>query len=157
MMFLSVNGWDVLYKFINVLPVISVLVVLPILIVWLVMRALQHQVDKKTEIMMKAVENGVQLDPSFFSNVGSKKKSVKSKLMGYLTTAMVTGSVGLISMLVILIGGITSDMINEDSGQFIVLLIVCGIILAVGIAFFIVYSVGKKTYAKELAELEDNQ
>ena len=35
---------------------IGICVVLPVMIVWLVMRSRQHDMDKKTEVMLKAIE-----------------------------------------------------------------------------------------------------
>ena len=49
MMLLVANGWNVLNNLIQVLVPIAIVVVLPVLVVWLVMRARQHEVDKKTE------------------------------------------------------------------------------------------------------------
>ena len=43
---------------------------------------------------------------------------------------------------------------NDEPGGATVAILPCAILLAVGIAFFIVYAIGKKTWAKELAELD---
>ncbi|MBO7618047.1 MAG: hypothetical protein J6T22_12665, partial [Bacteroidales bacterium] len=77
MLLLAANGWTVLDNLIEVLVPIAIVVVMPVLVVWLVMRARQHEVDKKTEVLLKAVEEGVQIDPAFFRNAGQKNKSVK--------------------------------------------------------------------------------
>ena len=63
---LAINGWNVLDQFIEALIPISIVVVLPVLVVMIVMRQRRFEVDKKTEVLLKAVENGTQLDPSFF-------------------------------------------------------------------------------------------
>lgn len=159
MMLLAANGWTVLNNLIQVLMPIAIVVVLPVLVVWLIMRARVHEVDKKTEVLLKAVENGAQIDPAFFGNVGAKNKTVKDKLMGYLTAAMITGTIGLITLVVQIVFYSMLGIWENGDGALILFVIASGIILAVGIAFFIVYSVGKKTYAKELelAALEDRQ
>ena len=159
MMLLAANGWTVLSNLVQVLVPIAIVVVMPVLVVWLVMRARQHEVDKRAEVLLKAVEKGAQIDPAFFGNVGAKKKSVKDKLMGYLTTAMITGTIGLVTLVVQIVFYSILGIWENGDGALILFVIVSGIILAVGIAFFIVYSVGKKTYAKELelAALEDRQ
>ena len=153
MMLLAANGWTVLNNLIQVLMPIAIVVVLPVLVVWLIVRARVHEVDKKTEVLLKAVENGAQIDPAFFGNVGAKNKTVKDKLMGYLMTAMITGTVGLITTVVQVI--FYSRLGIWDNGAPILCVILSGTILAVGIAFLLIYFVGKKTYAKELAELEE--
>ena len=150
---LATDGWRVLDHFVQVLTPITIVVVLPVLVVWLVMRARQHEVDKKTEILMKSIENGAELNPEFF-NVTKRPKSVKDKLMGYLTTAMVTGVIGLITLLAQVVYYSTADLWEDQSCFPLVFMCISGIILAVGIAFLIVYFVGKKTWARELAELE---
>ena len=139
--------------FVQALIPIAIVVVLPVLVVWLVMRARQHEVDKKTEILMKTIENGAELNPDFF-NMAKRPKSVKDKLMGYLTTAMVTGVIGLITLLAQVIYYSTANLWEDKSGFTLVFLCISGIILAIGIAFLVVYFVGKKTWARELAELE---
>ena len=65
MLLLAANGWTVLDNLIEVLVPIAIVVVMPVLVVWLVMRARQHEVDKKTEVLLKSVEEGVQIDPAF--------------------------------------------------------------------------------------------
>ena len=157
MLLLAANGWTVLDNLIEVLVPIAIVVVMPVLVVWLVMRARQHEVDKKTEVLLKAVEEGVQIDPAFFRNAGQKNKSVKGRLMGYLITAMITGIIGLITSVAQIVFFSILGLWDRGDGAILMFVILSGILLAVGIAFFIVYSVGKKTYAKELAELEDKQ
>lgn len=157
MLLLAANGWTVLDNLIEVLVPIAIVVVMPVLVVWLVMRARQHEVDKKTEVLLKAVEEGVQIDPAFFRNAGQKSNSVKGRLMGYLITAMITGIIGLITLIAQIVFYSILGLWDRGDGAILMFVILSGILLAVGIAFFIVYSVGKKTYAKELAELEDKQ
>ena len=153
MTILVVDGWNVMNNLVHALIPITIVVLLPVLVVWLVMRTRQHEVDKKTEILMKAIENGAELNPDFF-NVTKRPKSVKDKLMGYLTAAMVTGVIGLITLLAQVVYYTTANLWADRSGFPLVFMCISGIILAVGIAFLIVYYVGKRTWAKELAELE---
>ncbi|MBP5336930.1 MAG: hypothetical protein J6Y63_05425 [Bacteroidales bacterium] len=150
---LTTDGWEVLDHLVQSLIPIAIVVVLPVLVVWLVMRTRQHEVDRKTEILMKSIENGAELSPDFF-NMAKRPKSVKDKLMGYLTTAMVTGVIGLITMLAQVVYYSTANLWEDKSGFTLVFLCISGVILAVGIAFLVVYFVGKKTCARELAELE---
>jgi len=152
MTLLSTTGWAVMDNFIEALIPIAIVVVLPVLIVWIVMRARQHEVDKKTEILLKAVENGTQVDPSFFESAGPRKKTAKDKLMGYLTAAMVTGIIGLITLVIQILMYSKLGMFTQKNEMLVLPLTLSGIILAVGLAFFVVYFVGKKTYAKELKE-----
>lgn len=136
---------------------IGICVILPIIVITLAMRTRRHEIDKKTEVMMKAIENGAQLDPAFFASaakVGCKEKTVKDKLMGYLTAACVTSALGLLVGIVFTIVFTNIGLWKDDVGVAITCIVPCVILLAIGIAFFIVYAIGKKTWAKELAELD---
>ena len=144
---------DFFNTFFETLIPIGICVVLPIIVISMVMRARRHEVDKKTEVMLKAVENGTQLDPAFFQEINKRReRTVKDKLMGYLTAACITSGIGVLMAVVSTIFLIVKD--DSTPAALLVLLIPCAILIAVGIAFFIVYAIGKKTWAKELAELD---
>ena len=165
MMLLTTYGgsaaWDAVARIFNhffqsLIP-IGICVILPIIVITLALRTRRHEIDKKTEVMMKAIENGAQLDPAFFESAakaGCKEKTVKDKLMGYLTAACVTSAIGLLAGIVLTIVFTSQNLWNDEPGGATVAILPCAILLAVGIAFFIVYAIGKKTWAKELAELD---
>ena len=83
-----------------VLP-IFVCVVLPVMVVWLALRARQHSTDKNAEIMLKAIESGATIDPNLLKPQ-TEQKSLKEKLLGRLTGACVTSLLGV----AFLIGGL---------------------------------------------------
>ena len=64
-----------------VIPV-CICVVLPVMIVHLVTRARQNETNKKTEIMLKAIESGATIDADFFKNTQKKQKRQKSPANG---------------------------------------------------------------------------
>ncbi len=154
-------AWDAVARIFNhffqALIPIGICVILPIIVITLALRTRRHEIDKKTEVMMKAIENGAQLDPAFFESAakaGCKEKTVKDKLMGWLTAACVTSAIGLLVGIVFTVVFANQDLWKDDPGVAICCIVPCVILLAVGIAFFIVYAIGKKTWAKELAELD---
>ena len=125
-----------------VLP-IFVCVVLPVMVVWLALRARQHSTDKNAEIMLKAIESGATIDPDLLKPQ-KQQKSLKEKLLGRLTGACVTSLLGV----AFLVGGLVLDwhmafMPIETS-------LLGGILLAVGIALFVTYFAGKNMLAKEI-------
>ena len=139
------TGWYVLSNLIQALLGLGIAVGLPVLMFGLWSRNRKHEVDRKSEILLKALEMGQEIDPAFFADE-TPKKTVKDKLMGRLTAACICTFIGLFASAALLISGI-------KDGWDILLIPACAA-LAVGIAFFIVYFVGKKIYAKELAELD---
>ena len=154
-------AWDAVARIFNhffqALIPIGICVILPIIVITLALRTRRHEIDKKTEVMMKAIENGAQLDPAFFESAakaGCKEKTVKDKLMGYLTAACITSGIGLLAGIVLTIVFTSQNVWSDEPGVATVAILPCAILLAVGIAFFIVYAIGKRTWAKELAELD---
>ncbi|MCR5352028.1 MAG: hypothetical protein K6E35_06015 [Bacteroidales bacterium] len=144
---------DIFETFFQILVPIGIVVVLPIFIVSMAMRARQHEVDKKTEVMLKAVENGAQLDPAFFQQTTErKKKTVKEKLMGRLLTACITTGIGVLLAIVLIVAFIIVGDLSNNAEDFL-LLIPSAILIGVGTGFFIAYFVGKRMWAQELAEL----
>ena len=165
LMLLAYGGsapWDAVDRiFMNLFQAlipIGICVILPIIVITLALRTRRHEIDKKTEVMMKALENGAQLDPAFFESAaksGHKERTAKDKLMGYLITACITSGIGLLAGIVFTILAATFS----SKPEMIILLCIlpCVILIAVGIAFFIAYAVGKRTWAKELVELDGEQ
>ena len=138
----------------DILVPIFVCVVLPVFIVWLVTRARQHETDKKTEIMLKAIENGAEIDPEFFKTKQSTR-SIKQELMDKFTGACVTSFMG--------IAFLTIGLVNRSNpGMFKGLwfletaLSAGAILLAIGFALFLSYLVSKRTLAKEIESEEKN-
>ena len=78
----TVMDWDILMP-------LGVCVVLPVMIVWLVMRTRQNETNKKTEIMLKAIESGATVDTEFFKSQQRGQKTIKERLLGRLTGASI--------------------------------------------------------------------
>lgn len=138
----------------NFLIPIGICVVLPVMIVWLVMRRRQHEMDKKTEVMLKAIEAGAKIDAGFFTG-HQEALTIKERLLKRLTSACVTSLLGLF----MLVGGILYGVrMGWDllDGPGSILAIPGGVLLAIGVALFIVYFVGKKMLAKEIEAEERN-
>lgn len=128
---------------------IFVCVVLPVCIVWLVMHTKQQETNKKAEVMLKAIESGATLDPSFFKGEEKKQKTIKETLLARLTGACVTGLLGVVFLIGGLVFGWTFDFFPAS------LPLLGGILLAIGIALLVVYFIGKSMLAKEI-EAEEN-
>ena len=136
----------------DILLPIFICVVMPVAIVWLVMRAKQNETNKMAEIMLKAIEAGIPLDPDFFkTQTRTLQKSLKERQLGWLTAACILIALGLGSILVgaiiILINNWTYDTAPT---AYSLLTFAGGLVLVIGIALLVVYFIRKRILAKEL-------
>lgn len=137
----------VLIELIDSLIPISICVVLPVLIVWLALRNRRHEVDRKTEVMLKAIEAGSAIDANFFPT--QRSKGIKERMLSRLTAACVTSLLGIVFLAFGIFFCNRFGWRMQDSPSPL-LPVIGGILLAVGIALFICYYVGMKMLAKEI-------
>lgn len=137
-----------MFEMTRLLIPIAICVVLPVLIVWLVVRAKINKDNAQKDILLAAIEKNPNLDAGqFIQSMDSKKKLLKEKLLSKLLWGMMTLFVGLGFCIIALIasyaGGWDSDLIyfNGFAGASLI---------AIGVAFLVNYFVGKKFLAKEI-------
>ena len=141
-------------ELVGTLVPLGICVVLPVLIVWLVTRTRQNETDKKTEIMLKAIEAGATIDAEFFKDAQRKQKSTKERLLNRLIWGCTTSILGVgLAALGIIQWVNWNGTTSNDS--FVVPLIFAGIFLAIGIALVMGFFVGRKMLVKEI-EAEEN-
>lgn len=136
--------WDILMP-------LGICVVLPVMIVWLVMRTRQNETNRKTEIMLKAIESGVTVNADLFKQ-RHETMTIKERLLKRLSSASVVSLIG-VAILVICICMVTKNgntMHGDAISILTVFMIVGGILLAIGLALFIVFFAGRKMLAKEM-------
>lgn len=134
--------------FFGMLVSIGICVVLPIMIVWLNTRKQQNETNRKTEIMLKAIEAGQKIDGELFCIKQKASKSIKERLWNRLVIAWMTTIFAIIHAICVIFGNADSIYYIGDF-QLDMLIFDC-IFLAIGISFFISYSVGKKIFKKEM-------
>ena len=61
---------------------------MPIVVTGIVFRSKEHEINRKTDVLLKAVENGQEIDPALFTGSGNGK-TLKMKLLNKLTWGMV--------------------------------------------------------------------
>ena len=127
----------------------GICVVLPITIVWLVMRARQNETNKKAEIMLKAIESGAPVCPDFFHNA-QEHGPLK------LSSGCVMSFIGAFLLASGIFCGIKFGWSLQGSPASI-LVLGGGILFAIGIAYLIVYFTGKKMLAREIEAEEREQ
>ena len=130
----------------DILLPIGVCVVLPVTIVWLIMRTRQNETNRKAEIMLKAIEAGVAVDPNLFKVEKNEPKSTKERLLKYIIAACVTMLPGLVLFAIALFSCIKFGFEFPDT----LILTAGGILIAIGTAYLIVYRTGMKLLAKEI-------
>ena len=130
-MFLSVGG---------------VCIVLPIWIVTLVMKARTRKMDRKMDILMKAVESGQQVDPALLvtAEQGDGKYRLKKNLLNRLCVGIFLSIGGLLFGLTPLFVGLSYSNSNVE------FLMISAVVFSVGIGFLVSYFVGRKMLAKEI-------
>ena len=136
--------------------------VLPIVIVWLVLRHRRYELDKRTDVMLKALECGVPMDSAIFQQVfpssGSTPKNNKKKIRWSLIASIISFGLGLLPFLFGLIGVLCDkpDELSEEETLYLGILGLCLLIgaflLIIGIVLLLIFFVNKKNYEKELAE-----
>ena len=130
----------------DVLIPIVVCFLLPVSIVLIAMLSRRYAINKKTEVLLKAIESGTPVDPEVFKSK-SRPKSIKENLMERFTGACVTSFMGVAFLALGLAFG---DKSNFTFGSMPMMPMAGAILLAIGIALFFVYFVSKKTLAKEI-------
>ena len=118
--------------------------VLPIVIIWLNIRQRMNETNKRTQVVLAAIEKNPDMDiEELIKKISPKKKLLKEKLLEKLLWGCITVLLG-IGMIVC---HIYVDITTNSTSP-------CGfigiILLAVGIAFFVNYRLGKKMLAKEI-------
>ncbi len=128
--------------------------VLPIMVVWLAIRKKMNETNQRTQIVLAAIEKNPEMNiEEWMKKFSPKPRLLKEKLLtkllwGSLTAMIGLGFIGFGAWLGFVGGGGSDDpMASVCIGL---------ILLAVGIAFLVNYSVGKKMLAKEI-EAEEKQ
>jgi hypothetical protein len=143
----QLNNDVIMNAIVEILVPLGVCVALPVLIVWLVVRARQNDTNRRAEVMLKAIEMGVPVDPDLFKTKKAKG-TIKEGLLEKLTGACITSLMG-VAFLVCTLAfpnllkgwGFAGSRYLPFAGA---------VLLAVGIGLFISYFAGKKMLAKEI-------
>jgi len=122
--------------------------ILPIVVVWLIVRRSMNETNSRTQIAMAAIEKNPDMDiEELLKKVSRNGKLLKEKLLtkllwGCLTTLLGIGLIGFgIYLSANNLGGTDDPMTSVCFGA---------ISFVVGIAFLYNYYVGKKLLAKEI-------
>ena len=85
----------------NLMAIIVILItvggcgcLLPILSIYFKTKTDRNKTNRKTEIMLKAIENGQQIDPKIFEDTDPVKKNIKISLLNKLKSGIAWALVG---------------------------------------------------------------
>jgi len=127
---------------------IGVCVVMPVMVVWLVTRAGIKKNEQKMAVLVKAIENGVEIDPELLvSETESSRntnRNTKMKLIKKLTAGIVCSIIG-IALLVC-----PSLEAFDGVARLEMLYIIGGVMVAIGVAYMVAFFVGRKYLAPEI-------
>lgn len=119
---------------------------MPVMIVWLVFRSRNHTVDRKMDVLIKAIENGQDIDPELLSDrKGKNARTLKMELMGKLQSGVML----LLFGAALLAAYFVPVMRYDDDGRFI-FIAGGGVMAAAGAAMILMFFIGKKWMASEI-------
>lgn len=126
---------------------ICICCVMPVLIVWLCARAKTRRTEKKMEVLMKAIENGTEIDPDMLVDINGGK-SLKMKLVDKLGTGVMMSLMGLTFILLAAFGVMSFPAWGYYAGI---------PILAVGVGTLVSYLFGVRFLKPEIEAEEKRQ
>ena len=130
----------------DILIPLGVCVVMPVMIVWLVFRSRNHMVDRKMDVLIKAIENGQDIDPELLSDRKAKNsRTLKMELMGKLQSGVTL----LLSGMAVFVACFVPGMQLDEDGIFI-FIAGGGVMMAIGVAMILMFFIGKKWMASEI-------
>ena len=122
--------------------------ILPIFAIWMGVRRKINETNQRTQIVLAAIEKNPDMDlEELMKKISPQKKLLKERLLSKLQAGCITTFIGI----GFLICAIQVDLVGGMNSNDLRMLYLAGaILLAVGIAFLISYSKGKKMLAKEM-------
>ena len=126
---------------------LGIVVVLPIAIAYIAYKKKQHETNKRSEIVMAAIEKNSDIDvQEFLSKLNPPQKTYKERMLDRLHQEILWGTICSIGGAVWIIATVTTSFINGYEGMDIGFLAIFGIVpLATGIGLLVAYKSGKKS------------
>ena len=126
---------------------LGIVVVLPIAIAYIAYKKKQHETNKRSEIVMAAIEKNSDIDvQEFLSKLNPPQKTYKERMLDRLHQEILWGTICSIGGAVCIIATVTTSFINGYQGMDIGFLAIFGIVpLATGIGLLVAYKSGKKS------------
>lgn len=129
--------------------------VLPIMVVWFMIRESINKTNKRTQIVLAAIEKNPDMDiEELMKKISPKKKLLKEKLLSKLLWGGIIAFLGIALLGYCVVQGYVGGMPTATLQQFSLF---GAVLLGIGIAFLVNYAIGKKMLAKEIEAEEKLQ
>ena len=126
---------------------IGICVILPIIIVWLIMRRKTNETNKRTEVLLAVIEKNPDLDmEDLIRKMNPKPKTTKERLMGRLLWGLVFIAIGTS----LLLSALYQDNLGGAGPEYFPIYCGSGCLLLIGISFVAVFFISKRMLAKEI-------
>lgn len=126
---------------------IAICVILPINIVWLIMRRKTNETNKRTEVLLAVIEKNPDLDmEDLIRKMNPKSKTTKERLMGRLLWGLVFIAIGTS----LLLSALYQDNLGGAGPEYFPIYCGSGCLLLIGISFVAVFFISKRMLAKEI-------
>lgn len=133
----------------DLIIVTGVCVVMPVMIMWIIYRAIINGDNKRAEVLMEAIRSNNAIDADRLAEALSKPRRTPRELLNLrLLRGCIFTLVGLATTICLILMSID----GSDRWLTFQLLITSGIFLTVGISYLIVYFVTKKQIENNQAE-----
>ncbi len=125
------------------LPVF-VIFVLPVMVVWLVTRARIIKNEQKMTVLIKAIENGIDIDPALLVSETEGSRNTKMELIRKLIIGIICAIIGLALIICTQLDAFEGVAVVE------IMYIIGGVLIAIGTAYTVAFYVGRKYLAPEI-------
>ena len=133
---------------------LGICVVLPVACVCLFVYMKNHEINKRTEILLAAIEKNVDINVDvLFRKLADSQQTLKERILKKLTQGLLFSAVGL-GLLCVSVWRLFDGFVTD---LWYVILFIAAISLFIGISYIIVYFISKKELAKELEQEENNR
>lgn len=129
---------------VEILVPIAVCVILPVSIIWIIFHAETNKDNKRTEVLIKAIETNNDVDADRLAEAMSKPKKTPREL---LNLRLLRGCIfSLVGLAFIIVGVYNALTLGADSStdSATIPLLSGGLLFAIGVSYLIVYAVTRK-------------
>lgn len=131
-------------EILDLLLPVFVIFVLPVMVVWLVTRAWIIKNEQKMTVLIKAIENGIDIDPALLVSETEGSRNTKMKLIRKLIIGIICAIIGLALIIC------TQLDAFEGVAGVEIMYIIGGVLIAIGTAYTVAFYVGRKYLAPEI-------